>query len=665
MRPLRWIAVAGGAIVALFVAVALVAYALIDTNAIRRYAEAEVGRLTGRTMSVRALSVDLWPQLALVAKDVTLGNPSGASRPDLLRAKSVKGAIGILPLLRSRAIVLESLEVDGLDLALETGADGRGNWTFSPAGAETAAVAAPGPGSGSAPLRLAGKIAIIDGRASFRRSGGDTTTVVIPRFEVSPATEGRYGWNGTVEADGVLWSVAATSGDPAVFARERMPLDVDGRITGGGMTLTARGRVEQRDSGIGVVADAAVAWSRDSQWLVRRASRLAADDGRISARIDAREKQVSLDGIAGSVAGSKFDGNLDLDLRGKVPKLAGRLHADLVDLSRTPPQAASPAATPSPPAAGEAPVSQLRRLDADVDFVVDRLALANGFEATALRGRVVIDRGKLAADPIDLAFGGGTITARVHADAASGRGRIVVDGRGIELARAAPKLEAGKLVSGGATTFAVDLQGPAKDAASFVAGSNGTIRAEMGPMRVRGIALDAGGDAMTRILDAVNPFRRADSSTDVQCAVARLVVRDGVAHADRTIAAETSRITVSASGTIDLRNETLDLLVRPHARKIASATANQLADVIRVTGPIRKPSFRLDTLGAAKAAATIGGAVATGGWSLLAAPLLNASEDKSPCATARAGGKGEAAPQPSSPNASDPLTPILRGLFRR
>src|SRR5690606_15337153 len=148
-------------------------------------------------------------------------------------------------------------------------------------------------------------------------------------------------------------------------------------------------------------------------------------------------------------------------------------------------------------------------------------------------------------------------------------------------------------------------------------------------MRLRGIALDAGGSAMTRIFDAVNPFRRVDPSTDIQCAVVRLSVREGVAHADRTIAAETSRLTASASGTIDLARQTLDLVVRPRARKISGVPAVELADVIRVTGPIAKPSFRLDTLGAAKAAATVGGALATGGWSLLASPLLNATEDKS------------------------------------
>jgi hypothetical protein len=59
---------------------------------------------------------------------------------------------------------------------------------------------------------------------------------------------------------------------------------------------------------------------------------------------------------------------------------------------------------------------------------------------------------------------------------------------------------------------------------------------------------------------------------------------------------------------------------------------------VRVSGPIAHPSVKLDSVGAAKTAITIGGAIATGGWSLLATPLLNAGDDPNPCATARAGG---------------------------
>ena len=258
-------------------------------------------------------------------------------------------------------------------------------------------------------------------------------------------------------------------------------------------------------------------------------------------------------------------------------------------------------------------------------------------------------------------------SGRVNADASTQRVRILADGRGIEAARLLGTLDPNRNATGGATTFSIDLQGPLPAADRFLAHASGTIRADVGPLRVKGAALDAGGDVAARVLDSINPFRRVDPTTEVQCMVARLAVKDGVAHAERTIAAETSRLALSASGTIDLGKQTLDLLVRPRARRIAALPSVELAEVVRVSGPIRQPSVRLDTMGAAKTAITIGGAIASGGWSLLASPLLNGADDPTPCATARAGGRPSGSPssQPAAGQpATDPLAP-LRGLLRR
>ena len=141
----------------------------------------------------------------------------------------------------------------------------------------------------------------------------------------------------------------------------------------------------------------------------------------------------------------------------------------------TPATASARAATPATHA--------LKRVDADVDFVVDRIA-TGGVEIANTRGRVVVADGKLAADPVVAELGGGTLTLRVQADAATDRARVVLDGRNIEVGRVAGALPAGRSASGGRATLAVDLQGPASDA--FVARSSGSIRADIGPMRIEG-----------------------------------------------------------------------------------------------------------------------------------------------------------------------------------
>ena len=73
-------------------------------------------------------------------------------------------------------------------------------------------------------------------------------------------------------------------------------------------------------------------------------------------------------------------------------------------------------------------------------------------------------------------------------------------------------------------------------------------------------------------------------------------------------------------------------------------------------------------MGAAKTALTIGGVVASGGWGMLATPLLSSGDDPSPCATARAGGKPSATQQerpPAQQQSPEDVVRSLRGLFKR
>ena len=101
------------------------------------------------------MTIAFWPRLAVVANDVVFANPPGASRPELARAAVVRGGVATWPLLVSRRVVADGIEIEGLDLLLETLPDGRGNWQLAEAGASAGAVAGKG-AEASAPVTLAG-----------------------------------------------------------------------------------------------------------------------------------------------------------------------------------------------------------------------------------------------------------------------------------------------------------------------------------------------------------------------------------------------------------------------------------------------------------------------------------------------------------------------------
>jgi hypothetical protein len=203
--------------------------------------------------------------------------------------------------------------------------------------------------------------------------------------------------------------------------------------------------------------------------------------------------------------------------------------------------------------------------------------------------------------------------------------------------------------------------------ARFVGGGNGEVRVVMGQARASGAALDAGGGAISSILDKANPFRRTDPYTDLRCAVVRLPVRDGIATAQRTIAYETAKVNMVMAGTINLRTEGLDLAVRPTVKEGIGIGAGALSELVRVTGTLSDPSVGIDTAASARAALSVGGAILTAGLSLLGeAAYAKVTADQHPCQTALAGGTPAKAPAPApEPKKEDGgLLGSVRRLFK-
>jgi uncharacterized protein involved in outer membrane biogenesis len=288
------------------------------------------------------------------------------------------------------------------------------------------------------------------------------------------------------------------------------------------------------------------------------------------------------------------------------------------------------------------PLETLRAFDGAADAAVERLVLANGVPLEKIQVKAVLKDGRLDVQPLQASVGGGTVAGRATLDAARPKAATLalsVEGKAISGEKLAAAMGHPGSVSGGNIDLAFSLAGPGESVARYMGGANGEIRATMGPARTSGAALDFGGDVLTKVADLANPSRRTEKYTEIRCAVVRLPVRDGVATAQRTIAVETARVTIVAAGTINLRNETLDLALRPNVTEGLGIGAANLAELVRVTGTLSNPTVGIDTLGSARAALSVGGAIMTGGLSLLGeAALKKGTADPHPCQTALAGG---------------------------
>jgi hypothetical protein len=136
-------------------------------------------------------------------------------------------------------------------------------------------------------------------------------------------------------------------------------------------------------------------------------------------------------------------------------------------------------------------------------------------------------------------------------------------------------------------------------------------------------------------------------------------LHNGVARIDRTIALETRELGVSASGTLDFRNETLDLAIMPRARVRLPIDVPQIADLVRFRGPFTAPAVTVDAAASAATIAKIGAAIGTGGLSAVGAALVApaASGDAGPCAVALGRAPAAVAATAGTSTARSPATP--------
>jgi hypothetical protein len=173
-----------------------------------------------------------------------------------------------------------------------------------------------------------------------------------------------------------------------------------------------------------------------------------------------------------------------------------------------------------------------------------------------------------------------------------------------------------------------------------MAGLTGNLRFVVGPARVGGAALSLGGDVLAQALDAVNPARKTDTSTEIRCMVINVPVEGGMVRLDRRVAVETSQINMVVEGTADLRTEMLDVGFRSRATRGLGMGLANFAGAVRIRGPFTDPALALDAEGTAQAANTIRNLFKTRGRSLFQNRVQDMLTATSPCKEAL----GEAAP---------------------
>jgi AsmA family protein len=188
---------------------------------------------------------------------------------------------------------------------------------------------------------------------------------------------------------------------------------------------------------------------------------------------------------------------------------------------------------------------------------------------------------------------------------------------------------------------------------------SGTISVVSGPATLGRSAVQ-GESALAQLAGALDPLHGVDTATDLRCAVFRLPLSNGVAHVDHSIAIETGKIAASASGTLNFRDETLDLTVQPQIREGVKIDLSQFASLVQIRGRFDKPTVGIDAAQSAKTLAELGILGATGGGlAVLGRALIAPStQAAAPCQVAMSGKVARDA-SPAASRKSAPAAPNL------
>lgn len=622
-------------LLAVLVIAAIVVVQTLDFDQYRPLIAEKVREATGRELEIKG-SLDLKLSLtpAITVDDVRFANAPWGSRPDMVRLKSLRVEVELLPLLTGD-IEISRFVLIGPDILLETDAKGRGNWilpALAKAGEKAPAKAKEGEGEFTLPTIR--DVRIEDARLTYRDGAtGKTTEIALTsltaRAESATAPlkveiVGAFAKTG-FQLSAVLGPLQALGGDGP------WPIDVEARVAGA--VIKAKGEVVSPLKKPEIDLALTVEGKDLGDLAALAGAPLPNRPYRLKARLKGDAAKFALDGIEASIGNSALGGKASFVLSGRRPAISADLSSSLIDLADfTPPEAAKKAEKPKADGAGKKaarkrlfsadplPLAALGAADAEVKIRIKRI-LAKKIALSDVAVDLTLKNGKLTVRPLKAVFAKGAITGNFELDARGETAKVTVmlSIKKLDIAALLKELNQEALASG-QIDFYTRLRGAGNSVRAIMAGAGGRLNIVSGKARVNSKYVDLLGADLLQVATSTGDTR-------VNCLVARFDIVNGVAK-DRGILFDTERMSVRGEGTINLRTEALDLKFTP---KPKDASLINIALPWRVRGTLMDPSVSPDEVSVAKEAA---GLLLFGPISLLGSMVTTGTGDQNPCVAA-------------------------------
>ena len=597
-RILIWIVVA---IAVLLVAIVLFV-ALFNWNNARPWLDQRLSTSIGRPVAINgdltvswlrnpdANGVARWvPWPRFTAQDVSIANPGWARQPRFATVQQVRFSLNPLALL-SHTIDIPSLKLHGPAVDAERDKQGRANWAFKFAH-----------GGGNWKLDIgevgfdAGSIHWNDDKLDMHLdfdvkplgkpipfdqivpASGSAQATPLPHSNQAYyfAWTAKGTWRGAqARGSGKIGSVLALSDASMPF-----PLQADLRLRDLHIKLAGTLSDPVHLGALDLNLDV----SGNSMSHLYALTGLAlpttgpfSTHGRMLARI--HQGVFKYDNFDGKVGNSDLHGSSTYDNAGARPRLTGTLTSNVLDFGDLAPLigADSNAAkakrgeTQKQPADKLLPVetfdtTRWRTMDADVHFTSKRIVRKGALPISDLSTHVVLNDGMLALDPLVLSAAGGDLKAKISLDGRENpmHGEATLKLRHLKLSELFPTVDL-MHTSLGQINGDAALNGNGNSVARLLGTSDGEVKLLVNNGAVSKLLLEEAG---LNIGNIIVTKLAGDKPEEINCAAADLVAKDGVWRPRLFfVDAETMRIDVD--GSINLKDETLDLEMHPHSKGI-------------------------------------------------------------------------------------------------
>lgn len=623
-KVLSW---TGGIILALIV-VLIIVIATFDWNRLKPFINDKVSQAIGRPFAIQGdLSAEWrrqpteagwhawvpWPEFT--ARDIRIGNPAWAAKPQFAQLDALRFRLAPLPLI-THTVDVPSLQLVHPTVDLERNKQGQATWDFTlpqdngqpstwnlqlgSIGFDRGDVSLDDAASkiklqvGITPLQRAIPYDQLVAQQSATTNAQTGTTPKAERKAAASDTAAdqqaalaasktsyQFAWKAEGSYQGALVKGDGKIGAALALQEANQPFPVQADVHIGDSHIALVGTLV--DPVHLAALDLKLWFSGSSMAKLYAITGVTlpntppyATEGRLRAELHKNNSRFSYDNFHGHIGGSDTSGSLLYTTGGARPKLSGNLSSQLLQFADLAPligggsdeekkQRGDITVQPKDKLLPVEPFStdRWKAMDADVNFNATRIVQNDKLPINSLNTHLVLDDGVLQLAPLNFGLAGGTVQSTIRLDGSKTplQGTTKIAARHLKLKQLFPTF-APMQTAFGEINGDVNLTARGNSVAALLGSSNGEMKLLMNDGAISKTLLETAGLNVGNIIIG-KLF--GDRTVPINCAASDMTAKDGLFTMNLFVF-DTDDAVIKVDGTVNFATEKLDLNVRPQTK---------------------------------------------------------------------------------------------------